>query len=305
MNKGDSSSVSKGTDLASALWSVEKNPDTLIILLWGLYHQNKDLKKVLDFIENDSSAKEISKNSDKINNLLANLYLEKTDFENALNYANKAIEISSNEPEFLSIKAKALLIRAQEKNSIESEFDIVPKLTDFEDVNEGLELFVKAKELAEQEKKFHLLTEIEYGIYTCLVWLGKFDESKNKLKSLDMSGLHERMAHHVNVMSFAVDLYNKDYELAYNTLINDENYDKLSYNEKRRISRIFLINGATEQAKQLLDRIAIEAEQNKDIAYWFDLSSTYILLNKHQDAISVAKKIKIPAIYFLIILFPT
>ncbi|MFA6897140.1 MAG: hypothetical protein WCQ96_02565 [Patescibacteria group bacterium] len=292
INKGEAEGVVDGLDRITVLWTLEKNEDILAILLWGLYQNNKKADPVFEFIEKDKEAKEILKTSDVANNLLAILYLDKIDFENALKFANKAIGISPDEPEYLVTKAKALLIRAQEKYSIDSEFDIVPRLTDFKDVNKALDLFGKAKEIAEKENKSYLLSEIEYGIYTCFVWLGRYDDAKYKLKTLDISGLHEKMIHHVNVMAFALDLYNKDYELAYDKLVNDEHYDELSYTEKRRISRVFLLNGAAEQANQLLDRISIEAEQNKDISYWFDLSAVYVLLNKHQDAITSAKKVK-------------
>ena len=293
LNKDTTESIKKGYELIKALWATEKSPEILQILLWGIY-KSSGSEEVFKFIKSEAKdTEQLIEIKDTLLNLLAVLYLESGKFEESLNYVEKALAKSPNEPEFVGMKARGLLIRAQQNNQIPSEFDIVPRFKDYKDVKEALELFTRAEKTAEAQNKPYLLAEIRYGISTCLMWLGKYDESKHKLKQLrTIPDLPELFAHQVNVLDFAGHLHNRDFETAYQTLTSSDSYSKLSYREKRRIGRIFLLNGAPEQAKLLFDEIALEAEQAKDVYYWFDLSASCVLLGKQQEAISAATKAK-------------
>lgn len=290
LNKDTKESIKQGYDLIRALWATQKNPEILQILLWGIYKSDGS-EAVFKFIQSESAeVNDLIEGKDTLLNLLSVLYLEAGNFEESLNYIEKALAISPNEPEFVGGKARALMIRAQKNDAIPSEFDIVPKFNDYKDVKNALELFTKAETIAETQKKSYLVLEIRYGIGTCLTWLGRYAESRDKLKQLQTSDLPELMAHQVNVLNFTAHLYDRDFEVAYKTLVESETYSRVDYAEKRRIARIFLREGAPEQAKLLLDEIALEAEKNKDIYYWFDLSATCVLLGKQQEAISAATK---------------
>ena len=293
LNKDTPESIRKGHDLVRALWSIEKNPETLQILLWGIYKLSS-AEDVFKFIKTEATDTEhLIDSKDTLLNLLAALHLESGRFEESLNYVEKALAMSPNEPELVGMKARGLLIRAQQNNQIPSEFDIVPRFNDYRDVKEALELFFKAEKTAEAQNKPYLLAEIRYGVSTCLTWLGKYDESKHKLKQIQATpDLPELLAHQVSILDFARHLHNRDFETAYNTLTGSDAYLKLDYREKRRISRVFLLNGAPEQAKLLSDEVVLEAEQGKDIHYWFDLSSACVLLGKQQEAISAATRAK-------------
>jgi len=293
LNKDTTESIKKGYDLIQALWAVEKTPEILQVLLWGIF-KSSGTEDALKFVkENAEDTESLIKNKATLLNLLAAFNLESGKAEDALNYADKALALSPNEPEFLGMRARALLLKNQKDNLIPSEFDIIPRFKDYKDVKEALELFNKAEELAETQKKPYLLPEIRYGISTSLIWLGKYDESRHKLKQLRTAqDLPELLAHQVNVLDFATHLHNRDFETAYDILTTSDTYAKLDYREKRRIGRVFLLNGAPEQAKLLFDSIILEAEQKNDVYYWFDVSTACVLLGKQQEAISAATKAK-------------
>lgn len=289
INKGN---FSDGLDKIKALWSVERNSDVLQILLLGIYKNTNNPDDVFDFIKNEKDISILINESEGVNNLLAILYLEKHDFDNSLKYADAALDLSPDWPELLNTKARALLMQTQEKHKIDSEFDIVPRFDDYHDVNDAHSLFLKAKDIAEQQNKLYLLPEIMYGITTCLIWLGRYEESKYNLMLIPKNDLDEITAYHIDILNFAVNIHDKDFALAYNSLIASQKYKQIPYIEKRRLARVFLTNGAVEQSESLLNDIQVEAEQNKDIYYWLDLSTAYVLLDKQQEAISAAIKSK-------------
>lgn len=291
-NKGDEKSVADGLLVIRALWEVEKNPDILQILLWGLYKEKGESEAVFNFIKENPDVRDLIDQSEGASNLLSLLYLEKRDFENSLKYIDYAMSISPDWPELLNTKAKALLIRAQEKYSINSEFDIVPKLSDYEDVNEALKLLTQAKDLAEHQDKKYLIPEILYGISTSLIWLGRYDESKYNLKLIPSNNFDETTSHSVDVLNFAVSMHDKDFELAYDILVKGEGYKHFLYAEKRRIARVFLLHGAVEQAERLLLSLQVESERLNDVSFWFDMSAVYVLLDKQQEAVVAASKSK-------------
>lgn len=293
LNKNKKDSIEKGYDLIRVLWDSEKNAYVLHILLWGIY-KSQSSEEVFRFIEkNSKDSEKLIEKTDILLNLLATLHLESGNAEEALNYTEKALAISPNEPEFVETKARALLLKTQTDHLIPSEFDITPRFNDYKNVREALKLFTEAEKTAEAQRKLYLLTEIRYGISTCLTWLGRYDESKYRIKQLEETpNLPELLAHKVNVYNFAIHLHNRDFETAYNSLVKSESYPKITYEEKRRVCRVFLSNGAPEQAKSLLDEIVLEAESRNDIYYWFYLSAACVLLGNQQQAISAATKAK-------------
>ena len=292
INKGDDESLKKGLALIQALWSTQKTADVLQILLWGTYRVS-GASAVTSLIESEKTEAENLIDSDEsLLNLLSAVHLEMGKFDEALSYAEKAVSVSPDQPEFITMKARALAAKAQQ-NEISSDFDIVPRLTDYEGIVAALELFTQAEELAENQQKPYLLPDIRYGKSMCLIWLGRYDESKHSLRQLDtVTDLPEMLQHQVNVLHFATHLHNRDFETAYNTFVSDPAFSKIGYEEKRRVARILLINGAPEQAKLLLDSLAVEAEQRADVYYWFDLGTANVLLNNHQEAISASSRAK-------------
>ncbi|NTV22000.1 MAG: hypothetical protein HGB03_00315 [Candidatus Yonathbacteria bacterium] len=292
LNKDTTESIERAHDMARALWSVEKTGDVLQVLLWGIYKKS-NTEEVFKFLhEEKSTTSDLIENKSGLLNMVSAFYLEAGKFEEGFVCADKAVTLSPDEPEFLTMKAKASMVKVQQ-NEIPSEFDVVPRLSDYKGISTALDLFYQAEKMAEMQQKTYLLPEIRYGISMGLIWLGKYDESKYKLKQLRaVPDLSEPLEHQINVLDFATHLHNRDFETAYNTLITSSTYSKISYQEKRRISRVFLLNGAPEQAKNLLDELAVEAEQKKDVYYWFDLSTASVLLGNHQEAISSASKVK-------------
>jgi len=293
INKSDEESVKKGYDLMQALWQNQKTPEILQVLLWSIYKSEKSSDKVLEFIEEKKGDIEpLIDSKDSLCNLLAAFYLESGKLDEAIKYNEKALALSPNEPAFVAMKARTLMLKAQQNYLIPSEFDIVPKFSKFSDVKEALSLFRKAEEAARKQGLDYLMPEIRYGLGTCLIWLGKYNEAKHTLQEIRLQELPELMKHQVNVLNFATHIHERDFETAYNVLVNSDGYSRINYKEKSRIARVFLYNGAPEQAKLIYDSIALDAEKYQDIAYWIDLSMIYVLLNKQQEAIRAATKVK-------------
>ncbi|MGD1045247.1 MAG: tetratricopeptide repeat protein [Bacteroidota bacterium] len=293
INKSDEESISKGFDVIKALWEIEKKQEVLQVLLWGIYKKEKRPEKVIEYFETNKDVLDqyISKN-DSILNMMASFYLELGRLEEAIIYVNKAFALSPEEAAIIITKAKTLILRAQQNYTIPSEFDIIPKFSDYKDVKDAEILFKDALEKAENHKLDYLLPEIRYGLSVCSIWLGKFNEAKHSLKLIRQQDLSESLAHEINVLNFATYIHEREFEIAYSVLINSENYSKTNYQERFRIARVFLYNGAPEQAKLIYDSLEIEAERSKDITYWLDLSIAFILLDQQQEAIRTATKVK-------------
>jgi len=293
ISKLDNDSVDKGNDLIQALWSTEKTPEILRVVLWGVYKKEKSSDKVIEFVEEEKKIIDsLLPKKDSLLNLLATFYLESGKIDEANQYNEKALASSSEEPIFIITKARILMLKAQQNYLIPSEFDIIPKFNDYKNVKEAEILFKKALEITEKQKLDYLIPEVRYGISTCKLWLGKYDEAKYNLKQIKAQELPDLFAHQVDVLNFATHIHERDFGTAYNLLVNSDNFSKIKYLEKFRIARVFLYNGAPEQAKMVYDLIVLEAEKRQDIRYWIDLSAVYVLLNKQQEAIGAAIKVK-------------
>ena len=293
INKLDEESVNKGSDLIRALWATEKTPDVLQVLLWGIYQKEKSSDKVLEFIKKEKESVEpLISQKDSLLNLLAAFYLESGKVDKAIEHNEKALALSPEEPAFITMKARTLMLKAQQDYLIPFEFDIIPKFSDYENVKKAETLFKRALDIADKQKMDYLIPEIRYGISTCKLWLGKYDEAKYTLKQIKIQELPDLFAHQVNVLNFATHIHERDFETAYNLLVNSDGYPKIKYQERFRIARVFLYNGAPEQAKLVYDSIALDAEKYQDITYWLDLSAVYVLLGKQQEAIRAAIKVK-------------
>lgn len=293
INKLDDESVNKGNDLIQALWTTEKTPEILQVLLWGIYQKEKSSDKVLEFIDKEKKIiNPLTPKKDSLLNLLAAFYLESGKVDEAIQYNEKALALSPDDPAFVTMKARTLMLKAQEDFLIPSEFDIIPKFNDYKNVKEAEILFKKALDIADKQKLDYLIPEIRYGISTCKLWLGKYDEAKYTLKQIKIQELPDLFAHQVNVLNFATHIHERDFETAYKLLVESDSYSKIKYQEKFRMARVFLYNGAPEQAKMIYDSITLDAEKYQDITYWLDLSAVYVLLNKQQEAIGAATKVK-------------
>lgn len=290
INLGNVESISTGLDKIRALWSVEKRPEILQILFWGM-HKKGDKQDIFDLATKDQEAIALIEKDDALNNLLAAFYIEKYDYQTALQYIDTALALSGDEPETLNMRGKALMIRANQY-VVESELDVTPRFRDYRDIYEALDLFRKAYDTAKAQRKSYLLSEIQYGIGAAQAALGQYDESLSSFKLIAPDALTEQAQHHIDILQFEAFLRKKEFGAAYESLITNPGYQKISYREKRRLSRVFIINGAPEQAKELLNSIQIEAEQSGDIYYWIDFSTVLVLLDDHQEAVAAALKIK-------------
>ena len=288
LNKGDTESVIRGYEQAQVLWAVEKNPDTLLVLLISI-RKNDSTDKVFEFLASEPEATQKMTEKDNVLGYLATAHLEKNDYKQALAFIDRALLVGPNEPEYLSVKARALIVRAQNEHRADSEFDIVPRLNDYEDVRNALVFFEAAGVAAAKQGKGFLLTETRHGMAVCQLWLNRFSDSLKNLKLLKLDDASDEMVHHqLDVLSLDIAIKKRDFETAFATLTEGVGYPHILYPEKRRLARVFIINGGLEQAKALLNEIQVEAEQRKDVTYWFDLSAVCVLLSQKNEAITAA-----------------
>lgn len=290
LNKGTKEDVTKGNEQAQVLWSIEKNPDTLLVLLVAI-RKTDSVEAIFKFLEKEADAVTgLIEDKDNLLCFLAGAYLEQNNYQQALIYIDRALSISPDEPEYLCVKGRALIVRAQNEHSVDSEFDIVPRLNDYNDAQEALVLFERAEDIAKQQNKNYLLPESRYGMVMCQIWLNRFTESLKNLRLIQAENPSETSAHQMDVLNIDIAIKSRDFEAALKTLMQGVGYAKGSYSEKRRVARIFIVNGGLEQAKVLLSDIKVEAEQSQDVYYWFDVSAVCVLLNQKNEAITAATR---------------
>lgn len=89
-----------------------------------------------------------------------------------------------------------------------------------------------------------------------------------------------------------IQIQKRNFETAYEMFIDSAGWAQLSYKEKGRIAHIFFLRGAPQQSKDILSQLEGEAEINKDVQFWIDMSLNEALLGNKNLAIQAAQKAK-------------
>lgn len=296
-NRGDADDIPKSFSMAKALWDSEKTADTAQVFLWATYKKD-GAKKFFEYVsKNKEDFKELFKDNSSLINLVATIYLEAEKVDESMEIVEEGLKLFPNDSKLLFSRTRAIIFKTQKENQVYRDTDIIPVFNDYEKINEAISILrsVKKTILESENENRAMLLDIDYSLCTCLMWIGEYAEALELIDSLK-ANTHGKIDSETNlradILLFGYHIKKKEFEIALNILENNNFYEKIPYQEIRRLTRVFIFNGAPEQALKLLGKIEKTAEENKDVYYWFDLSVADVLLNKKNDAIRAAEKAK-------------
>lgn len=295
LNKGGKENFKKAYDIMLPLWnnSDKKEPLYFQTLIWSIFHYQGS-KNVFEFYDISSEAKCVVEKDWRSANLMGVICLATQDFKAAEEFAKIAIDLSPNSPQNLSLKARILMGRSQQENIIPSVFEIVPKFRDYKDIEEALRLLKQALETSKTENDHYFEEQIKTDILVCWIWLRRANEAwyRDLRLSIDVARLEPFQQRQLQVHDFLVELQARNFETAYSILVQTSEWKDVGYKEKMRLAHIFLMQGAPQQSKDILKQIEIEADKDRNVRFWLEMSMIEVLLDNKNLAIIAAQKVK-------------
>ncbi len=294
-NRGGVDDLSKSHSIAKTLWDQEKDENTVQALLWSKYKKDGAMATVKFVDENKTLIEPFLKENYKLATLLSHLNLEAGKLEEGIDIIEEGLEVIPDDTKLQFQKARALMLKAQKEDVIPRQRDIIPLFKKHDTITRAEKLLRKVKKkILESEKENEIMLEdIDYSLVHVLFWLGKNEEAVKLIEDLKLKtgiGDDAEIKHRLNVLLFGYHIGKKEFETAYGILVNDDFFDVLPYEEKRRVSRAFIASGAPEQALRLLKRVEKIAEEKQDAYFFFDLSAVYVLLDRKNEAMVTAEK---------------
>lgn len=291
--RGDEQNLKMAYGIIKPLWDASDKKDSLMfqVFIWSIFHYESP-QKAFTYYENDKDIKPLVDQSEQLLNLLGTMYLGERDFDKADILAEKTCKLSPESSQNLLLKARILMARAQIKESVNYKFDLVPKFKNYEHLKEALSLLKKSLELVSAENNRFLENQIRADIYICSLWLWRTDdpEVKQIRQVIDDSKLIPEQKEQLIINDSIAALQRRDFNQSLKMLTESSLWSKLPYKEKFRIAYIFLIKGAPEEAKIIFKDLEDQAEKEKDVQFWLDMSLVEVLLNNKNLAINAAKK---------------
>ena len=293
MNKGGTANIKKAYDIIIDLWKNETNKSFLLPTLLISTCMYKSVKDAIEFYEESKEAQEICKKDEISLNLVSEFYLESGNIDKSSEVTDYALGLFPSSARTKQLKAKTLILKAQRDKIIPSNFSFVPEFSDYQDIEQALTLLEEALELIKDSDEY-LATLIKVDITFCSTWLHRANDSKyvSMLKSINTSILTRDERHILEVHNVAACINKRDFSTALATIKNSEKWQSTIYKEKMVIAHTFLLEGAIEEAENILREIEKDAEKEKNIQFFFDLSLTDILLDNKTLAIKEAEKAK-------------
>lgn len=295
LGKGGKENFKKAYDIAYDLWekSKKKEPYIFNVFIWSIsYH--KSVEEAIAYYEKKREVQTLVKDNEQSLNIMGRLYLETQDFKKAEEFAELALEISPNSAQNLLLKARVILGRCQKKNIIPSDFEVVPRFRDYQDIKKAFQLLDQALKVLKNKNNRFLETEIIADMLHCYLWLRLTDDPKymDLRNSIDTSYLSQYQLKQLRIQDSIVEFQRRNFETAYTKLTQYPEWPKMDYQEKTRIAQIFSLHGAPEQSKEILKLLETEAEQKKDEYLWLYMSNNEVLLYNKNLAIKAAQKAK-------------
>lgn len=295
LNRGGKDNFKKAYDIAIPLWEDSDKKESLFfqILIWSIFYYQSS-KEAISYYEGSEEAKLLVGHNEQLLNLMGMVYFEVQDFTKAKELVESALELSPNSPQNLSLKARILMGRSQKENVIPSVFEVVPKFRDYQDIKIAMELLDQALEAIKSENNPFFEERIKTDILLCSLWLRRANEAKYRdiRASIDLERLEPQQKLQLKIQDFAVELQARNFETAYNVLVQASEWSKAGYREKFRVAHIFFLRGAPQQSKDILKQLEMEAEQKKEVQFWLDMSLIETLLDNKNLAIKAAERAK-------------
>lgn len=295
LNQGGKDNYAKAYDVALPLWEGSDKTDPLVlqILLWSIYH-HESVKHSITYYEDSDHAKQLVRSDTRLLTVMAGMYTEAESFDKAKELIDEALSKSPNTPFVLVTKARIMMGHSVRQNVIPSEFEVVPRFQDYNEIEEALAVLHRALELAESEKNPALGEQVKTDMHLCSLWLRRADEAKYRdlRKTIHVERLDPMRRQQLKVQDFAVEVQARNFETAHRLLVYSPEWPKMSYGEKLRLARVFLFRGSPEKAKDIFKQLELDAERLKDVRFWLDVTQTEMLLNDKNLAIRAIEKAK-------------
>lgn len=267
------------------------NPDVIQVML-KLIKVREGLQGVNKFIqENEKKYNQLFTKNDNIVLTLGQIYLEFHNLDKALEYANLSVELNSD-PDSLLLRGRVLLAIALEKDAkpyTQSYGDITPEFNETATLKKAKADFDKAFSIAQEQDLVMYYNEALYLMNVVRSWL--------KEAPLDISlpreaELYFKESFGDKFIEVSQAFRRKEYETSYTLLKSLPEFEKMGYEELRRIARAYLYNGQPEIAKHIFSKIEEEAIKKKDVTHYLDMSMVYALLGDKNNTFIAAGKAK-------------
>jgi len=297
LNQNGIRNAKRAYDISKDLWDLNSKglvqdislPLKTTILFSTYYY--KGIDAALKLIESDSRFISAADINDTILCQMASLYLEKGNFEKALELSEKAIKIDKNSFHAATFKGLTLVSLAQ-ATAKHAYYQLVPQIDDFSKIESALEALKTAKSLFVDGCDEQLLQEVMLAIAACHLWLNRVNEdgfmqARNILKDELLAIEHKKL---LSVLDFAALLKNKEYSAALRIFVTHKDFNGYSPQEKERVAVIFLLAGAPEQAEEIFKMLEVDERITKDSQFWLSRSASAILLDDKNMAIHYTEK---------------
>jgi len=293
LNKSGTENYKKAYDIAVPLWekSDKENLSFFSTAISAIYYY-KSSEDAIKYYKQFDKCSAVTNGKEALLHLMGNLYFDTVDFDSAEVFVNKALDLSPDSLQNLYLKARIFMARAQKEAIMPSDFEVVPKFSEYEGIEKGLSLLEEALGAVENENNPSLEIRIKADMLVCSLWLRRANEAKyRKIRStIDSSKLSAKQKQRLKIQDFAVELQSRNFETAHHILLNSPDWITVSYEEKKRISYIFFLHGGIQQSNEILEEIEAEAKNRKDTKLFMGMSLNKVLLDNKHLAIKAAKK---------------
>ncbi len=294
LNSGKKESWEKALVLAKEKFEqlpLESGFVTFYLLAMDRLAKEEELKT---FLLDHANLRERAVDNAELSAALGHAHLRTYNYDDAISIAEDGINKFPNSCNLHLVLGRALLYRADRDDRTDNQWtEVTPRFNDEAVIVKAKKHLERALELARAEKQPKSFTSsIILDLLSCSHIL--HDESFGSIRDqIDMSAVPEGVRRQVNIREFGRLLDERSFEAAYLKLRSDEEFwSKGPYGEFRRLAAIFFENGSPEYAIRFLENKKDEALQVGDEQYWILMATSYALLGKKTEALSMAEEAK-------------
>ncbi len=296
----DPDQIKAGYDKMMAIWKSVDNktaldPTELRALIGGAMwttYRHKGAQQATDFV--DALAGKLKIAFDGYWQLLttfSEILIESGDVLRALEVAKLSHNLDPDIAETNLALANAIVANQIATASVEeSPEDFVPVPPDAPAVEQALHFLDRAKQLADDQNKSHLIQNLLFRRAQTLVLLRQFGDALTQLNELARQSLSDEMQHQFDVLKFTTQINNREFDEALAVLQSDIRRDQVTVREQISLAGKFLWRGGVEQANALLSGLTTNSIASTDPFYWLQVSIVAVLAADEQRAIDAVNR---------------
>jgi Tfp pilus assembly protein PilF len=295
INKHGKENFKKSFEISSPLWekSDHTNPQFLEVYLWGLFF-TKTAEDAINFFESSKKAQDLVEQNDLLSNVIARFYILLKNPKESLKHINNSIRVDKNNPDHYAIKANAYRQISLMEDWLLSDFEVCPRLKKNDCLEKAVINYQKCLSLCKEDRDLLLKESVKKELYSCSIILNRANQKEffQIRFNINPSVLHEDEQKSLEFFDFIYELNCRNFSTAYTRLINLKDWDKFPYQTKVKIAVIFLRRGGPEESRKIFKLLESEAEKQKDIQIWINLSFIEALLDNKAGLFQQLEKAK-------------